>query len=117
MIPYIVDSSVFTRVNAELVLEMGHFDLDIAFVMETVFLQIVGLFLFVVLVVRGYDVHFFPYSCQFFWELVHHDAKTSHWTPASDFGSYECYGAQGVAAYHTFYSVSEVGIQIVVSCH
>ena len=66
MIPYIVDSSVFTRVNAELVLEMGHFDLDIAFVMETVFLQIVGLFLFVVLVVWGYDVHFFTYSCQFF---------------------------------------------------
>ena len=63
MVPYVVDSSVFARMNAELVLEVSHFDLYIAFVMETIFLQIVGLFLFVVLVVWGYDVHFLAYSC------------------------------------------------------
>ena len=117
VVPDIVDSSVFTPVNAELVLEVGYFDFDVALVMEAISLQIVGLFLFVVLVVWSYDVHFFAYPCQFFWELVHHDSQTSHWTPASYFGGYECYWAQGVAAYHAFYCVSEVRVQVVVFCH
>lgn len=57
MEPYVVHSTIFTPVDAELILEVCSGYLDVSFILEAVPHEVVGLHLLVVLVVRSDHIH------------------------------------------------------------
>ncbi len=59
MKPDIVDSTIFSSMDAELKFEMSLFDFDVHLMFEAISEEVVGLFLLVELVVGGHNVNLF----------------------------------------------------------
>ena len=55
--PDVVDSTVFSCVDTELILESGAHYSDISLVDKTILGQVIGLLLLVVFIVRSYNIH------------------------------------------------------------
>ena len=58
MVPDVVDSAVFSSMDAELIGKVSSFDCDVGVVGKPVALKVASFFLFVVMIVRSNYVHF-----------------------------------------------------------
>lgn len=74
MEPNIVNSTIFSTMDAEFIFKVGCSDSNIALIAETVPHEVVRLHFFVVLVIRSDDIDLLSQPCQFLGKLIDHHA-------------------------------------------